>query len=93
MATIANSKQKIINPPPSTNNFDVSDPASLSNLFTLTNKKNLTDRQSHFLTQARFKVSKHHSGVEYIDFTCKDSGYSVGDGNTICDGKFVRRGL
>lgn len=72
--------------------MDVSDPVSLANLFKA-DKKSLNDRQNHFLSQARFKISKHSSGVEWIDFTCKDAGYGVGDGNTISNGKFIRRGL
>ena len=72
--------------------LDVSDPASLLHLFKKDNKA-LSERENHFLKQARYKVSKHASGVEWIDFTCKDAGYGVGDGNTICDGKFIRRGL
>ena len=84
-------KQKNLNPFENIS-LDVSDPVSLTNLFKL-DKKAQTDRQRHFLAQARFKVSKHPSGVEWVDFTCKDAGYGVGDGNTICDGKFIRRGL
>lgn len=75
-----------------TSKLDVTDPSALLALFK-SNTKTLNEKDSQFLQQTRYKRGKHPSGVEWTDFTCKDAGYGVGDGNTICEGKFVRRGL
>lgn len=72
--------------------LDVTDPTALLALFKQ-DKKTLAEKDSQFLKQTRFKAGKHPSGVEWTDFTCKDTSYGVGDGNTICEGKFARRGL
>ncbi len=71
---------------------DVTDPNALLALFKQDQKK-LTEKESQFLSQTRYKSGKHPSGLVWTDFTCKDTSYGVGDGNTICEGKFVRRGL
>jgi hypothetical protein len=76
----------------STSQLDVTDPSALLTLFK-SDRKTLNERDSHFLNQTRYKTGKHPSGVEWTDFTCNDARYGVGDGNTICEGKFVRRGL
>lgn len=75
-----------------TSQLDVTDPSALLALFK-SDRKTLNEKDSHFLKQTRFKSGKHPSGVEWTDYTCKDAGYGVGDGNTICEGKFARRGL
>lgn len=72
--------------------MDVSDPSYLATLFKA-NPKTLSENERQFLNVTRWKTSKHSSGVEWTDFTCNETKYGVGDGNTICDNRFVRRGL
>ena len=75
-----------------TDQVDVTDPKALLALLKQ-EKKKLTEKESQFLSQTRHKTGKHPSGLVWTDFTCKDTSYGVGDGNTLCEGKFVRRGL
>lgn len=70
----------------------MTDPVTLLALFKA-DRKSLSEHEIAFLRQTRFKLGKHSNGLEWTDFTCKETVYGVGDGNTICEGKFVRRGL